>query len=160
MKQTAFERVAELNCAFGNAKGNSGNNYLDIDWVKLTNQCRNIRDELNELMEALSYFNVTEVRDALCDIQVFALGAQHMLGVDGDADMEDVLDGVETRCIKDKEDKLATMKLHAAKSVYCVYFEGEYPKMVMKSAIDQPDAPKGKVLKSASYRNTVFREAT
>jgi hypothetical protein len=29
--------------------------------------------------------------------------------------------------------------------------------MVMKSASDQPDAPKGKFLKSASYQNTVFR---
>ena len=44
----------------------------------------------------------------------------------------------------------------AAAGVTDVYFEGEYPTMIMKSASDQPDAPKGKFLKSASYKEPVF----
>jgi hypothetical protein len=71
--------------------------------------------------------------------------------------MQDVISGVMTRFIKDEADKEATIALHAAKGVTDVYFEGEYPKMVMKSASDQPDAPRGKFLKSASYVNTQFR---
>jgi hypothetical protein len=70
--------------------------------------------------------------------------------------MHTVVDAVFTRFIKDEADKAATIALHAAKGVTDVYFEGEYPKMVMKSASDQPDAPKGKFLKSASYSQPVF----
>ena len=186
--KTPFQRVAELNEAFGNAEGNSEN----IDWGKVQSQCKNIFDEYCELLEALGYYkgailvvkalheryivsdylhnygdiemplnkvNTEAVRDALCDIQVFAKGAQHMMGYDGDCDMHDVIDGVFTRFIKDDADAEATVAMHAAKGVSRVYFEGEYPKMVMKSAVDQPDAPKGKVLKSASFKNTVFRKA-
>lgn len=179
-KQTSFQRVAEMNTAFGNPKGDAEN----IDWSRIRSQCKNIHDEYCELLEGFGldkrlitklrnahshtlYFDenfickpdTEAVRDALCDIQVFAKGAQHLMGYDGDNDMDDVVDGVMSRFVKDEDDKLATILLHAGKGVTEVYFEGEYPKMVMKSAVDQPDAPKGKFLKSASYVNTVFRPA-
>jgi hypothetical protein len=141
-----------MNTAFGNPKGS----IQDIDWQRLRSQCHNILDEYNELMHALAERNVEGVRDALCDIQVFANGAQHLMGVDGDDDMHAVVDGVMTRFIKDADDLQATVVLHAAKGVTKVYFEGIFPKMIMKSAVDQPDAPMGKFLKSASYINTVF----
>jgi hypothetical protein len=97
-----------------------------------------------------------DFRDACADIKVFVDGASHLAGFDGDADMHTVVDAVFTRFIKDDADKAATVALHAAKGVTDVYFEGEYPKMVMKSASDQPDAPKGKFLKSASYLQPIF----
>lgn len=104
--------------------------------------------------------NVHGVRDALCDIPVFSCGAQHLMGVDGDRDMRAVIGGAEggvmSRFIKNDEDKQATIEIHAAKGVTQVYFQGEYPVMVMKSALDQPDAPKDKFLKSASYIDAVF----
>jgi hypothetical protein len=176
---TAFSRVAKMNTAFGNPKGDAEN----IKWDKIRSQCKNIFDEYLELMSGLGLHtenikslrlahkalvtqedfyskpDVEAVRDALCDIQVFDMGAQHLMGYDGDRDMEDVVSGVMTRFVKDDADKIATQALHAAKGVTEVYFEGEYPEMVMKSAVDQPDAPKGKFLKSASYVNTVFRAA-
>ena len=178
MNKTPFQRVAEMNTAFGNPKGDAN----DINWTKVRNQCKNILDEYLELMVGLGLapiaaehirFNaniayevgfegqpdVEAVRDALCDIQVFDLGAQHLMGYDGDNDMDDVVDGVMTRFIKDGDDYLATRKLHEGKGVTEVYFEGEYPKMVMKSAVDQPDAPRGKFLKSSSFKQTVFRDA-
>lgn len=102
--------------------------------------------------------NLDEVRDGLCDIHVFAYGAHHLMGIDADQDMNSVLDGVMTRFIKDEADKQATIAKHAAKGVFEVYFEGEYPVMVMKSAVDQPDAPKGKFLKSASYCEPEFHQ--
>lgn len=176
---TPFQRVAEMNTAFGNPKGNPNN--IDMDRIRA--QCKNIHDEYLELLLALGYretlveyvrashenwisqvtefepANVTEIRDALADIQVFKDGALHLMGYDGDRDMNDVVDGLMTRFVKDDDDKAATIALHARKGVTDVYFEGEYPKMVMKSSRDQPDAPKGKFLKSASYQNTKFRPA-
>lgn len=177
---TPFQRVSAMNTAFGNPKGDPSN----IDWTRVRNQFKNIHDEyceglialgcapgvvsmireshagwLSQAVWAYSAKDVTEVRDALADIQVFKDGALHMMGYDGDRDMDDVVDGVMTRFIKDDEDKANTIAMHALKGVSQVYFEGEYPKMVMKSLVDQPDAPRGKFLKSASYRNTVFRPA-
>lgn len=174
--KTSFQLVSEMNTAFGNPKGDPNN----IDWSRVRKQCLNIPDETGELFIALgadpvkvkaavkllkeagadvgplAVIEVDEVRDALCDIPVFALGAQHFMGVNGDADMEAVVAGVMTRFIKDDADKEATIALHAAKGVTDVYFEGQYPTMIMKSASDQSDAPKGKFLKSASYQPTVF----
>jgi hypothetical protein len=177
---TAFNRVARMNTAFGNPKGDSES----INWDKVRNQSKNIFDEYLELLKGLGLNDqdlailsrahktatafskdfsnppdVEAVRDALCDIQVFDMGAQHLMGYDGDRDMEDVVNGVMTRFIKSPADKFATQKLHAAKGVTDVYFEGEYPEMVMKSSVDQPDAPQGKFLKSASFKQTVFRAA-
>jgi hypothetical protein len=180
MVTTPFGRVAKMNTAFGNPKGDP----QSIDWDRIRNQCKNIFDEYIELMDALGladkkglgtfkliheamYKNigftrpadVEAVRDALCDIQVFDMGAQHLMGYDGDRDMDDVVDGVMSRFVKSDADKAATIAIHAAKGVTKVYFEGEYPEMVMKSFEDQPDAPRGKFLKSSTYKNTVFRPA-
>lgn len=174
---TPLERIAQMNTAFGNPAGD----FTKIEARILLRQCRNIFDEYLELLAAFGVsklelstlthvhdeimvmasadpgeMNVEEVRDALCDIQVFAGGAQHLMGVDPDADMHAVINGVMSRFIKDEQDKEGTIALHSAKGVTDVYFEGEYPRMVMKSASDQPDAPKGKFLKSASYSKTVF----
>lgn len=173
-KPTNHERVAQMNVAFGNPAGNPA----AIDWSRVRSQCRNIADELGELFIALgadpamvkyrvaalklaaavpvATIDLIGARDALCDIHVFGYGAHHMMGIDADADMAAVVDGVMTRFIKDDADKAATIAQHAAAGVTEVYFEGEYPTMVMKSAVDQPDAPRGKFLKSASYRLPVF----
>lgn len=165
-----------MNTAFGNPKGDP----KDIDFSRVRKQSLNIIDELGELFIALGsspesmeqavatfkiatrhavpddQIDLDEVRDALCDIKVFSYGAQHLMGIDGDADMHAVVAGVMTRFIKDAGDKGRTISLHAAKGVTEVYFEGGYPTMVMKSSVDQPDAPKGKFLKSYSYQNTDF----
>jgi hypothetical protein len=174
-----FHRVAAMNEAFSKPRGDAKN----TNWEKVRNQCKNIFDGYCELLAALGVHDAdvamlserhsrltgnldlgpqpdtTAVRDALCDIQVFAQGAQHMMGYNGDNDMHDVIDGVMTRFIKDDDDEVDTKALHKGRGVTEVYFEGEYPTRVMKSAVDQPDAPKGKVLKSASFKNTIFREA-
>lgn len=172
MNMTVFQRVAAMNVAFGNKAGNP----LAMDIARVRSQCKNILDEFCELQIALGaspasvqsirdaakgleyadQVSVDNARDALCDIQVFGNGAHHFMGYDADRDMQSVIDGVMTRFIKDEADKQATIARHAAKGVTKVYFEGEFPTMVMKSAEDQPDAPKGKFLKSASYSEPVF----
>lgn len=170
---TTFQRVVSMNVAFGNKAGDT----KAIAVPRVRSQCKNILDEFCELQIALGAspesvqairdaakgltytrdaIDVDGARDALCDIKVFGDGAHHFMGFDADRDMHSVVDGVMTRFIKDEADKQATIAKHAAKGVTEVYFEGEFPTMVMKSAVDQPDAPKGKFLKSASYSEPVF----
>lgn len=151
---TSFELVSQMNEAFGNPKGD----WLAIDLVRIKNQCKNILDEYKELMSAIDEGNIPKVRDALCDIHVFAYGAHHLMGLDADLDMDVVVQAVMSRFIKDPEDQAATVAKHRAKGIKEFYFEGEYPKVIMKSACDQPDAPKGKFLKSASYVEPEFEE--
>ena len=49
MNKTSFQRVAEMNEAFGNAKGDAEN----IDWPRIRSQCKNIMDEYLELLVGL-----------------------------------------------------------------------------------------------------------
>jgi hypothetical protein len=171
---TNFRRVSAMNTAFGNPKGNRE----AISATKVRKQCLNIADEFGELFVALGAdpdlikaavsnlkwvaakacgpIDVDKTRDALCDIHVFGYGAHHFLCIDADTDMDSVVDGVMTRFVKDEADLKATLANHLEKGVKEVYIEGEFPTMVVKSAVDQPDAPKGKFLKSASYKDTVF----
>lgn len=164
--KTNFQKVVAMNIAFGNPGKQ--------DLSALAKQCLNIADELGELFVALgsdvnqtlavvgmlkevasrqvNHPKIELVRDALTDIQVFAYGGQHFLGADGDTDMDITINNVMTRFIKDEADEQATIAMHAAKGITQVYFEGTYPTKVMKSLVDQPDAPKGKFLKSASHK--------
>ncbi len=116
--KTSFELVADMNTAFGNPAGV----YQKIDIERVRRQCRNILDEYIELLAGLYGVDKNDhafecfrgdhcrvlatidhigkapdmlaIRDALCDIQVFAMGAQHFMGVNGDDDMAAVVDGV------------------------------------------------------------------
>lgn len=174
--KTSFELVSMMNTAFGNPKGDPQN----IDWTKVRRQFKNVGHEFCELLQALGLDpacvenilgaidrntnpeqftgepNLHKVRDSSRDIVVFADGGHHFMGIDGDRDMHAVIEGVMTRFVRDEADKEATIQKHADAGVTEVYFEGEFPTMIMKSAADQPDAPKGKFLKSASYKDTVF----
>lgn len=153
MYRTIFEQVTDINTKFGNPKGD----FKKINIEKIHSQCKNILDEYNELILAINKGDIEEIRDALCDIQVFIQGAQHMMGVNGDEDMEAVINGLKSRFIKSDKDLTETLQMHKNKGINKVYFEGEFPLMIMKSGEDQPDAPKGKFLKSASYSKPVFK---
>src|SRR5690606_3368776 len=174
---TNFTYVSEMNEAFGNPQGDPKN----IDWPKVRRQCLSILDEFIELQKALGLREedtltalasarslltvakyelpeLNQVRDGLCDIHVFGYGAHHLMGIDADRDMVEVVDKVMTRFIKDEADEAATIAKHAAKGVTEVYLEGEYPRRILKSAAEQPDAPVGKFLKSASFQEPEFYE--
>lgn len=174
---TNFELVAKMNDAFGNPEGDPH----AIDWPRIVRQQFNILDEFIELQKAmgapsdilnlllsvrqnisdalgryLGHKDLDKVRDALCDIHVFAYGAHHLMGIDADADMESVVGAVMTRFVKDQDDLDATIKKYAELGVTEIYTEGQFPTMIVKSATDQPDAPKGKFLKAASYTEPKF----
>lgn len=172
--KTNFEMVAAMNVAFGNPQGNI--NKVSLSRIK--NQVKNIPDEVGELFIALGAdkymtqdavahlkwllaqsrgaVDLDKVRDSLTDIHVFAYGAHHLMGINADDDCEVVVDALFSRFVKDDADKEKTIAKHAAAGVTDVYFIGDYPTMVMKSNSDQPDAPKGKFLKSASYSEPIF----
>lgn len=168
-----FYAVKAMNDAFGNPQGNPN----DIDWEKIRKQCLSMLDEGFELMVALGADKTTmkelvkrvranivfhnepnlyETRDALCDSMVFDMGAYHLLGLDADLDMDAVIAGVMTRFCRDQAELDATIQYWAEQGVPKIYVEGEFPKKIVKSAEDQPDAPKGKFLKSVGYRKAVF----
>lgn len=171
---TNFDLVTQMNEAFGNPKGNPH----DLDEDRVRNQVLNIADELGETFIALGAskaeiitavkalkaaaqvnttpVNLTNVRDGLCDINVFSYGAHHLMGINADADMRAVLEGVMTRFVKNPDDLEDSIAKHKAKGVTNFTTEGSYPNMILRSGKDQPDAPKGKFLKSASYKETVF----
>ncbi|MFH2134057.1 MAG: nucleoside triphosphate pyrophosphohydrolase family protein [Pseudomonadota bacterium] len=155
-KEGMFKRVSDMNTAFGNQKGDP----VNIDWHRLEKQCKNILGEYKELLEALEARDLDGVRDALCDINVFSLGAHHFMGIDADADMDAVVDGVLTRFCKDEADLEATKVKYNALGVE-YYVEGGYPYVCLKSSKDQDDIngehfPKGKFLKSASFNEPVL----
>ncbi len=172
MNATNFQRVAAVNEKFKNPQGDP----KSIDFDRVRSQSRSILHEFCELQlalganpeaikgildaaKAIQYPNevhLDNVRDGACDIHIFGYGIHHMMGIDADRDVESVLEGLMTRFIKDEADKQASIAKHAAAGVTQVYFEGDFPLMIMKSAVDQPDAPKGKFLKSASYTEPVF----
>ncbi len=157
--RTSFQRVADMNTAFSNPKGE----FHAINGKKLLSQCKNIIKEYEELMAAFEANDVDKIRDALCDIQVFAMGAQHFMGVDGDRDMAEVVDAVMTRFCATPAQLAATQAHYAEKGVR-FYAEGEYPQVCLKSSEDQgytpgnpnPEYPKGKFLKALGYREPVF----
>lgn len=71
-------------------------------------------------------------------------------------DMRAVITGNMTRFIKDEEDLTKTKEKFLAKGVMTFYTQGVYPTMILKSAADYPDAPKGKFLKAVSYTEPKF----
>lgn len=184
MKST-FQLVSKMNTAFGNPKGDPLNiNWIKVQkqFLNIPDETGELfaalgghpkgSDGAKFIQAAVAQFkkdlvaslemdsggpiDLVGVRDSSRDIVVFTDGGNHLMGIDADRDMQTVIDGVMTRFIKDPADKEATIAKHAANGITDVYFEGDYPVMIMKSASDQPDAPKGKFLKSASYKEFPF----
>lgn len=168
-----FQLVSEMNTAFLNPKGDPRN----IDWSRIRSQAKNMIDEIGELMIALGAdkqrvkasvanfkanlvfsedIDVDGVRDAGCDVMVFDYGMFHLMGINADYDMSSVLAALMTRLIKNEDDLVQTRAKYAANGVTLTYTQGEFPTMVLKSSIDQPDAPKDKFLKAASYKLPTF----
>lgn len=78
-----FAIVSDMNEAFGNPKGDP----THINWKRIASQCKNIAAEFAELQVSIARRDLEESRDALCDINVFSLGAHHLMGLDAKADL-------------------------------------------------------------------------
>lgn len=162
-----FRLVSDMNIAFGNPKGDPKR----INGEKLLSQCKNLGKEYQELMAAfgieieITYkprdpghnVNVGDIRDALCDMNVFSLGAHHIMGYDANIDMELTVEAVMTRFCSTPEVLMETCKKYDAEGVE-YYIEGQFPRVCLKSARDQGAGEylKGKFLKAVGYRTPVF----
>lgn len=170
--QSMFNLVKSMNEAFGNLQGDPAH----IDLKMLDMQAKSIGSEFVELMKALGYEvqmkiecvtpegfkpDMDEVRDALCDIMVFALGTFHRMGINAELDMESVVEALLTRFCKDEAELLASRAKYDMENVaYTVH--GNFPRVFLRSAVDQkmPEYPKGKFLKSAGHQKPKFYRLT
>ena len=175
--KTMYQAVRAMNVAFGNATfGPLPFNSLTSPeerkaaWERLEKQCwaiggngnQEVHGELKELHDALAERNITKVRDALCDLMVFILGAYHFTDYDAEQDMQCVLDGVMTRFCRDEAELKATIAKYDAMGV-ATYHGGSFPYVWVKSYSDQTDVggehyPKGKFLKSVGFKEPTFFE--
>ncbi|MCZ2128573.1 MAG: nucleoside triphosphate pyrophosphohydrolase family protein [Anaerolineales bacterium] len=149
-----FNKVVVFNQAIGNEAGDKQN----IDWDLLTREADMIQSEVDELRKAIKNKDANGVRDALCDIHVFAYGTHHKMGYNADADMNIVIDALYSRFCMIPEDLQATIEHHKQRGVDSVTIHGKYPFAYIKSAGDYPDAPTGKFLKSVNYCEPEFNE--
>lgn len=149
-----FNKVVVFNQAIGNEAGDKQN----IDWDLLEREVNMIQSEVDELNEAIKNKDANGVRDALCDIHVFAYGTHFKLGYNADEDMNTVIDALYSRFCRIPEDLQATIDHHKQRGVDSVTIHGEYPFVYIKSAGDYPDAPSGKFLKSVNYCEPKFNE--
>jgi hypothetical protein len=153
-----FDAVASLNVAFGNNAGDP----LNPNWDRLKSQAENILDEYNELMQdGIEAKNMTEVRDAICDILVFTLGLAHMAGVPVVEDMAEVDRSNRSKFCANPGQLLATIDKYNQLGVEVVV-DGSYPMKRVKSAKAQVDVkgnnyPNGKMLKSVSFIEPTLR---
>lgn len=152
-----FEDVSSLNVAFGNAKGDP----LNPNWDRLESQAKNILDEYNELMEdGFAKKDITEVRDAICDILVFTLGLGHMAGLPVELDMAAVDLSNRSKFCANPDELDATMLKYVALGIE-VYADGSYPLARVKSSKEQTDI-KGniyranKMLKCVKFKEPIF----
>lgn len=151
-----FKSVSTMNHMFGNPKGDPDN----INYTKLTNQASNIFDEYQELQEAINAKDVTAIRDALCDIMVFALGAYHFIGYDADKDMDVVYQSNMSKFCTN-EDELERTKQHYNFLGVKTYTGGTFPCAWVKSARQQTgedgkNYPEGKFLKNVNWKEPKF----
>jgi NTP pyrophosphatase (non-canonical NTP hydrolase) len=152
-----FRDVSTMNVAFGNPKGDPSN----IDFDRISSQCRNIPDEYAELQEAIAEKNSVKVRDALSDLMVFALGAFHLMGVDAEEDMAAVFRSNMSKFCWTKEDMDRTKAKYTALGVPW-YEEGNQHGNYLKAAEDCEDIHgnkyrKGKFLKGINFREPDFK---
>lgn len=153
-----FEAVCKLNEAYGNKKGDPNN----PDWKRLESQAKNILDEYNELMDdGINAKNLTEVRDAICDILVFTLGLAHLAGVPVDDDMAEVDRSNMSKFCPDEDDLTETLMKYRDLGVD-VYVDGEFPMVRVKSSkeqvgLDGKQYQAHKMLKSVSFSEPNLR---
>lgn len=152
-----FKAVSELNTLWGNLP----NDRRNQDWGRLEAQAKNIYDEYLELMEAIENRDLTEVRDAICDILVFTYGLGHLANVPVDKDMKEVDRSNRSKFAATPEILTQTIKKYTDLGIEVVG-QGEFPLVVIRSTKEQTDKlgnvyRANKILKATSFETPVFR---
>jgi len=154
-RMTPFQKIAMLNNLAGNGP-NGG-------WEAIEAQFKLLKDEFDELEEAIRERDINKVRAECADIEVVNLGMFHRIGADGDADLHEVVlsnltkfDPAETDDVKQTVEKYLDI------NVVTSQIAAEHPLMpgqfllVTRSAMnqtgtDQKEYRQGKWLKSHRF---------
>lgn len=153
---TNFQKVAHFNTCIGNSKGN----LATPNWNEAYRQAGLVDEEFNELMDELEAQNIQKVRKELCDLLVTAYGLAHVLGIDIDADMEEVNQSNLSKLCSTPEEARATLEKYQHIGL-SVSLRGDFPEVAVISEADRHGTdgkfyPKGKALKSVGYNDPSF----
>ena len=154
-----FEKVAQFNDAFGNNKIDKLTKETYDEHPKLIELLLSlIKEECQELEDAVKDKDPIETRDALSDILYVAYGMQYRLGIQGDKDFDIVHDSNMSKLCNNEEEAIKTCNNYLKK-----YQRGESPydspylkkldninKWVIKNKST------GKVLKNINYKKVKF----
>jgi NTP pyrophosphatase (non-canonical NTP hydrolase) len=149
-KNLMSTQVAFTNLTFG--KGTLSQDDPQF-WEKLHNQAQLVKEELEELFQAIEDKNMTQVRDAVADISVTNLGVPHLAGFDCESDMLEVFDSNLSKVSSNMENALKTQEFYSSKGVKtyispCPTFDGFIVKVSETVVgLDNKKYPKDKFLK-------------
>lgn len=111
MHQTDFQKIIEFNKAFGVKTNTTPQlNILENDPKLIAYRLALVQEEFEELQEAITTNNFTEIIDALTDIQYVVLGFYTAIGIDADKAFKIVHDSNMSKLCKTEEDAIETVK--------------------------------------------------
>ena len=154
-EKTNYQKVREFHRAFDQPAPDTMQTDITIRDRKLCDfRVSLIDEEFNELKNAITTNNFTEVRDALADILYVVYGTAVAFGINADRDFAVVHDSNMSKLCDTEEDAKATVvwyqeQIAAGKCPYNdpVYtYNSEISKFIVK------DGKTGKVLKNIKYR--------
>jgi hypothetical protein len=151
--ETNFEKVSKLNRLIGNVR----HPLNEPNWDDLAAQLGIIRQEFEELEEAVQKRDIRLLRDATGDLLVTAYGMGYRAGIDVDADMEEIQQSNLSKFCHSMEEALQTGAKYEELGVLCSYRHLPEGLIAVVSAQDQygkdgKHYPKGKLLKSVNFR--------
>lgn len=151
-----FLDVTELNNCIGNPKGDMDN----LDWDALGSQLALIKEEFEELIDAVTQHNITEVRDATADILVTTYGMAHRAGFDADQDMQVVHQSNMSKFCITRDEAAETAMAYEKLGLNVTFRYLKNGSTAVISAKDQSVNgkfyPKGKLLKSINFKEPIF----
>jgi len=151
-----FEKVAYFNSVCGNKQGD----IKDPDWDAARAQIRLIAEEFCELGEGIMKLDITEVRDAIADVLVTTYGMAHRLGIDADADMDEVCKSNMSKLCITHEEVEQTLKYYADMGVAVYAPASDLPiavRVTYTHVVGDKEYSKGKILKCVNWNEPQFK---
>lgn len=158
--QSNFEKVCVFNELIGNKPCNGS-----MNWSKLSTQYALIKEEFEELTEAMELTKVSDVRDAISDILVTTYGLAYLVGVNADHDFDKVHATNMSKFCKTSVEALETGAKYEQQGIQVDYRTHNVQEgttlIAVISAKDQFNTngkffPYGKLLKSVNFQEPVF----
>jgi len=153
-KKTNFEKVKEFNDAFNTERVQNIIPEVFDDKPDMVKLCLSlIKEEVQELEDAINDKDIVETRDALADILYVVYGMQYRLGINGDKDFNIVhSSNMSKLCYYEKEAQ-ETVKWYEEefKEGRQPYDSPFYEKLENQNRWVVKNKTTGKVLKSINY---------